>query len=103
VEINREARKILAKRNFEKLMMEVVKLCGRLPLAGNICLPLGLVMAKKATALSAQLLKLVQTGSGDRLKIEEKVFNRIHRHKLFHELESMLRTVSFIQKDKCKI
>ena len=67
-------------------MLEVAHLCGRLPLVSDRCLPLGLVMTKKATVLSAQLLKIVQTGSGGHIKIDEKIFNRIHHHKLFIEL-----------------
>ena len=50
-------------------MLEIALLCGKLPLAGDRCLSLGIAMTKKATKLSAQLLKLVQTGSGDKLKI----------------------------------
>jgi len=70
VSCQREARRILARRNFEKFMFEVALLCGRLPLAADCALPLGILMVKKATTLSAQLLKAVQTGSGDRIKID---------------------------------
>lgn len=33
LDCNREGRKILAKRNFEKFMFETARLCGKLPLS----------------------------------------------------------------------
>lgn len=86
VSCNREIRRILAKRNFIKFMLEISHLCGRLPLAANCCLLLGVLVLKKAATLSAQMLKVVQTGSGDKIKIDEKTFRSIRTHQSFKDL-----------------
>lgn len=47
-------------------------------------------MTKKAVRLACQLLKLIKTGSGDTLRIDERTMARIHNHTLFKELEAMI-------------
>lgn len=43
-------------------------------------------MIKKAAILSGQLLKLLNTGSGDSLKIDQRTLSKISKHSLFIEL-----------------
>lgn len=76
----------MAKRNLQKFLLEVAHLCGRAPLETSKSLSLGVIMIKKATILAGQLLKLLNTGSGDNLKIDQRTLSRINKHTLFIEL-----------------
>lgn len=91
------ARKVLSKRNLGQLLLEIAELCtGTARVGSERGLALGFLLVKKSTIIASQLAKFLETGRGEGLRMDDKLKEKLTRHRLFAGLEKVISKSKFI-------